>query len=192
MNSRRFDICDIPTAPAPLATSRNIGSARVKGDIIAFVDDDAYPRENWLAELMAQYADPNVGAVGGRVDNGWPGEEIGDETQIGRFHPNGTIDRKLLRSIPAARLRSIIMIGANMSYRRQVLLDNGGIHDAYPGTCLREDSDTSLASSTGGVAHHVRRRRQSSTMFRDHTQKAIDLIDGITSTRPAITSSSYR
>jgi GT2 family glycosyltransferase len=125
-----------------LATSRNVGLHESKADIIAFVDDDAYPRENWLAELIAQYADPHVGAVGGRVDNGWPGEEIGDETQIGRFHPNGTLTGNF--SVDPGRAIAVDhLIGANMSYRRQALLDNGGIHDAYPGTCLREDSDTS-------------------------------------------------
>ncbi len=37
-----------------------------KGDIVAILDDDALPKTNWLTEILKCYADPKVGAVGGR------------------------------------------------------------------------------------------------------------------------------
>lgn len=36
------------------------------GDVLAFTDDDACPREDWLARLLEWYSDATVGAVGGR------------------------------------------------------------------------------------------------------------------------------
>lgn len=36
-----------------------------EGEIIAFIDDDAYPRADWLKNAVAHFDDPSVGAVGG-------------------------------------------------------------------------------------------------------------------------------
>jgi glucosyl-dolichyl phosphate glucuronosyltransferase len=61
-----------------LSHARNRGIVAAKGDLIAFIDDDAWPEGNWLAELEKGFADPRVGCVGGRVvpffslQNGWP------------------------------------------------------------------------------------------------------------------------
>src|SRR5690606_11198714 len=51
------------------ATSRAIGMALTTGEVVAFVDDDAYAEPTWLAELLKRY-EPGVGAVGGRARNG--------------------------------------------------------------------------------------------------------------------------
>lgn len=42
------------------------GAERVSTDIVAFTDDDAVPRRDWLAGLARHFRDPSVGAVGGR------------------------------------------------------------------------------------------------------------------------------
>jgi hypothetical protein len=41
-------------------------------------------------------------------------------------------------------------IGANMSFRRAALAEVGGIHDYYPGTCLREETDPALRVRIAG------------------------------------------
>jgi len=51
-----------------------IGYAR--GDILAFIDDDAYPHKDWLKNALKNFADPDIAAVGGPAitaesDNFW-------------------------------------------------------------------------------------------------------------------------
>lgn len=55
--------CDVPN----LSVSRNIGICMAKGEIIAFIDDDAIPQPEWLEELALGYSDTNAAAVGGKV-----------------------------------------------------------------------------------------------------------------------------
>jgi cellulose synthase/poly-beta-1,6-N-acetylglucosamine synthase-like glycosyltransferase len=46
--------------------SMGVGASAARGDVLAFTDDDACPRPDWAARLLSPYADPAVGAVGGR------------------------------------------------------------------------------------------------------------------------------
>jgi glycosyltransferase involved in cell wall biosynthesis len=50
-----------------LSLARNCGLQAARGDVVAYLDDDAVPRPGWLAALLAPYADPRVVAVGGRI-----------------------------------------------------------------------------------------------------------------------------
>jgi len=52
-----------------LSESRNIGIRHSAGEIVAFIDDDAYPDPAWLDALVAAYDDPEVSAAGGPVYN---------------------------------------------------------------------------------------------------------------------------
>ena len=52
---------------ANLSVSRNIGICMARGDIVAFIDDDAIPEPEWLAQLAQAYDSPLVGAAGGLV-----------------------------------------------------------------------------------------------------------------------------
>jgi glycosyltransferase involved in cell wall biosynthesis len=45
----------------------NLGLDHVHGDIIAFLDDDAIPLEDWLQKHVATYEEYNVGGVAGNV-----------------------------------------------------------------------------------------------------------------------------
>jgi glycosyltransferase involved in cell wall biosynthesis len=50
-----------------LSVARNRALAEARGDVVAFLDDDAVPRPGWLAALLEPYADPHVACVGGRI-----------------------------------------------------------------------------------------------------------------------------
>ena len=52
---------------ANISVARNLGLARVSGDIVAFIDDDAVAEPTWLSYLMAAFDDPQVDAATGFV-----------------------------------------------------------------------------------------------------------------------------
>ena len=132
-----------------LAASRAIGVQGVTQDVIAFIDDDAYAEPEWLEQLLAAYDVPGVGAVGGRARNGQPGEETEGLDRIGRFLRNGRLTGNFAAD-PGRIVLADHMLGANMSVRTDVLRSVGGIHDYYPGTCLREDADIALRVRLSG------------------------------------------
>jgi glycosyltransferase involved in cell wall biosynthesis len=61
-----------------LSFARNRGIEIAQGELIAFIDDDAWPEDDWLIELEKGFAEPRVACVGGRVlpvfrsGMGWP------------------------------------------------------------------------------------------------------------------------
>ncbi|MEJ1088245.1 glycosyltransferase family 2 protein [Microbacterium sp. Mu-80] len=132
-----------------LAASRAIGARDAIEDVIAFIDDDAFAEPEWLERLLAAYDLPGVGAVGGRARNGQSGEERHGIDRIGRFLPNGRLTGNFAAD-PGRTIEADHMLGANMSVRNDVLRSFGGIHDYYPGTCLREDSDLALRVRLAG------------------------------------------
>jgi hypothetical protein len=66
------DAVVIPNAGARGASgARNTGVALSRGEIVAFLDDDACATPEWLETLIAGFADPAVAGIGGRVDPLW-------------------------------------------------------------------------------------------------------------------------
>lgn len=50
-----------------IGVSRNAGIEQSRGALVAFIDDDAVPSPEWLANLVAAFDDADIGAVGGTV-----------------------------------------------------------------------------------------------------------------------------
>jgi GT2 family glycosyltransferase len=125
-----------------MTTSRNIGLLAAVGEIIAFLDDDAYAHPDWLAELLAAYMDdPAIGAVGGRALNGVPGEATYRADEVGQLKRTGEL-AGYFAADPGRVIDVDHVMGCNMSFRRTVLGQLGGFREDYPGISgVCEDTD---------------------------------------------------
>ncbi len=109
------------TGPPGLSGARNSGVELAGGDVVAFLDDDAVAAPDWLERLSTAYGDENVVAVGGLVSPAWvqprPGWFPAEfDWVIGCSHSGMPP-----RTSPVRNL-----IGANMSFRRDLLVELGG------------------------------------------------------------------
>lgn len=110
--------------PLPgLSRARNRGAAASDVEIVAYLDDDALPAPDWLANLVEGFLDPSVMVVTGRVCA--PGTEALDEThrRLMRRYQFGGASPFALSSDTAGWLEKIyfpgVGIGANMAFRRR-------------------------------------------------------------------------
>ena len=98
-----------------LSGARNTGIRLASGDIIAFMDEDAYAESDWLEALIAIYNDPNVLGVGGKINPVWlkpqpswfPGEF---RWVVGCTYLGMPVSQTSVRNL----------IGCNMSFRSSV------------------------------------------------------------------------
>ncbi len=63
--SAAFNLVVMPTGKVRPAEKRNLGIEAAKGDIVAFIDDDAYPEPHWLENAIRYFGEPSIGGVGG-------------------------------------------------------------------------------------------------------------------------------
>lgn len=47
------------------AEKRDVGAKMAKGEILAFIDDDAYPSETWIENIVPHFRKKNIAGVGG-------------------------------------------------------------------------------------------------------------------------------
>jgi hypothetical protein len=118
-----------------LSRSRNLGVRLASGEIVAFIDDDAYPDPAWLDRLAEAYDDPEVAAAGGPIYN-YTGTDIQAwRSFVDRFG-NSRVDH-VRRAYPAAVTSAPFTtaipytIGTNSSFRRQVLVQIGGFDEEF-------------------------------------------------------------
>lgn len=86
----------IPTGPVSPAHKRDIALNYAKGEILAFLDDDAYPDKNWLKNAIKNFDDPSTAAVCG---------------------PAVTPDSDTIRQKASGLVFSSILVSGKFSYR---------------------------------------------------------------------------
>jgi glycosyltransferase involved in cell wall biosynthesis len=143
--------------------SKGLNSAleTASGQIVAFTDDDCYPAPDFLSQVWSAFDDPLVGYIGGRIMLHDPAD-----------YPITINESVTPVTYPAKSFVCTGFIqGANMAFRRKVLLDIGGFDPLFgPGASFpaaEEIEAVSRASAMGWkgeyhpevvVRHHHHRK----------------------------------
>ncbi len=120
----------VPTGRVRPAEKRNIGIQEATGEIIAFLDDDASPQPQWLAQACRHFSREKVGAVGGPAitpPSDPPLAQLGGEVYESPL-VSGTARFRYV----SERVRKVDDIpSCNLLVRANVLREAGGFNTRY-------------------------------------------------------------
>lgn len=120
--SRSQSMCAVAVKAEGVVAALNAGLEHVKADVVAFTDDDAAPRADWLQRIEAQFvSDSALGGLGGRdwiyqhgaLENGSE-EVVGKISWFGRAVGNHHLGTGAPREVDTLK-------GVNMSFRTVAL-----------------------------------------------------------------------
>jgi GT2 family glycosyltransferase len=119
---KQYPVQLISTENSGLSSARNLAAQHATGEIIAFIDDDAYPDAHWLHYLAYAYSNSDHAGIGG--PNIAPEEDSAVAHCVANA-PGGPVHvlttDEIAEHIP----------GCNMSFRRSVYLQVGGCDPVY-------------------------------------------------------------
>lgn len=119
---REYGFRLISTENRGLSNARNTGLQAAQGEIVAYIDDDAYPDLHWLTYLAATFIRSNHAGVGGPnlapAGDGWIADCVANA-------PGGPV-HVLLSDREAEHIP-----GCNMAFRKSTLQSIGGFDPRY-------------------------------------------------------------
>jgi glycosyltransferase involved in cell wall biosynthesis len=142
LSTINYQLSTIPTGKVRPAEKRNIGIKAAKGEIVAFIDDDAYPDSRWLEYAVKYFGEPTIGALGGPGVTP-PGDGFWAQCG-GRVYENVFVSGNYRYRYLGGRVRRDIddYPSCNLFVRKDILGQIGGYRtDFWPGedTLLCED-----------------------------------------------------
>ena len=154
--ARKYDVCLIQSENKGLSNARNLGMEAATGEIIAYIDDDAYPDPDWLKFLAAGFMGSDHAGIGG-PNIAPPGDGL---VADGVAHAPGGPVHVLLSDEIAEHIP-----GCNMAYRLDRLQAIGGFDVRFKvagddvDICWRlQERGWTLGFSPAAVVWHHRRR----------------------------------
>jgi len=107
-----------------LSGGKNTGVAVSRGEIVAFLDDDAVADQDWLKYFADSYADPAVIGVGGRTLPNW-------QAPRPTWFPDefAWVVGAAYRGMPESRAPVRNLLGGNASFRRAAFGIAGGFQN---------------------------------------------------------------
>lgn len=130
-----------------LSHARNTGIRNAHGEIVVFVDDDVEVAENWLAELVVEFLNPNVVCVGGPVRPIWLAER--PEWLTDQWTGWLTLHEYEWAKETRELTGPCYPVGANIAFRRDVF-DKVGYFSSElgrVGNCLLSNEESRLCTA---------------------------------------------
>ncbi|GAX37968.1 glycosyltransferase [Nodularia sp. NIES-3585] len=114
-----------------LSVSRNLGIQHASGEIVAFIDDDALPYDNWLVEIVNRYNELpcNIVGVGGRT---FFANQFQFQFEFGIIDSFGN-HLEIAYNDPRKNNSKYYrhLLGTNCSFRKDALLTINGFDEQY-------------------------------------------------------------
>ncbi|MAG55941.1 MAG: glycosyl transferase [Planctomycetes bacterium] len=150
-----FDVERIDIPNGGLSNARNVGLHRAKGEIVAYIDDDAYPDQDWLRYLAIAFRTTDHVGVGGP---NLPPPDDGAVADCVANSPGGP-SHVLFENLDAEHVP-----GCNMAFRRAALMEIDGFDVGFRiagddvDLCWRlQEAGGTLGFAPGAVVWHHRR-----------------------------------
>ena len=162
----------IPTGPIGPSEKRDLALNHASGEILAFLDDDAYPSECWLREAVKHFKDDEVAAVGGPAVTP-PGDSLLQKASgfvYSSFLGSGSLG---FRYIPKGQREVDDYPSCNFVIKKSVFQESGGFNTLFwPGEdtklCLEITNKLhkKIIYDPGVLVYHHRR-----SLFRPHLRQ---------------------
>jgi glycosyltransferase involved in cell wall biosynthesis len=116
--------------------ARNAGWQAAESDIVAYIDDDCYPAQDYLDAVFECFAkDQRLGFVGGRI--------LLHDPRDRRITIQESLERRFFA--PHSFIPVGVIHGANLSFRRAALTEVGGFDPWFGAGALFTGEDAELA-----------------------------------------------
>lgn len=120
----------VPTGPISPADKRDRAVACAKGEVLAFLDDDAYPAGDWLTQAVRHFVDPDVAAVGGPAVT--PPSDTLRQQASGAVYASPLVSGQYFYRYVQAREKQVDDYpSCNFFVRRSVMQELGGFNTTF-------------------------------------------------------------